>query len=55
VNLVLGPVSPEDRCGQWRLEPLADGTFRLVSWSNEQVVSVEDCSTADGANVERKD
>jgi len=61
MNIVLGKASSADQCGQWRLEPLNDGgslidggAFRLVSRDNQQVVGVEDCSTADGANVERE-
>jgi hypothetical protein len=55
MNIVLGQASSDDPCGQWRLEPLNDGTFKLASRNNQQVVGVEDCSTADGANVERED
>jgi hypothetical protein len=40
-------------CQAWRLEPVGDGYFRLVSKNSGLVLDVSACSTAAGANVQQ--
>lgn len=53
-NIVIGTAPRNDTCGQWRLEPLSDGTYKLANRNNEHVMSVDQCSTADGATAKRE-
>ncbi len=38
---------------RWRIEPLGDGTSRIVSTVSDKVLDVNDCGTADGTNIQQ--
>jgi hypothetical protein len=38
---------------RWRIEPLTDGTSRIVNTNSGKVLDVSSCGTADGANIQQ--
>ena len=52
-SLVLTDEKTPGPCAQWRLEPLNDGSFRLVNRSSSKVLEVAGCSTTSGAKLQQ--
>ncbi|WP_084599582.1 RICIN domain-containing protein [Actinoplanes subtropicus] len=38
---------------RWRIEPLADGTSRIINLNSGKALDVADCGTADGTNIQQ--
>ena len=38
---------------RWRVEPLGDGTSRIVNTHSDKALDVHDCGTADGTNIQQ--
>jgi len=58
-TLALGANIAQGACGgiesQWRFEPLADGSFRIVARASNKVVDVDGCRLNNGGNLAQWD